>query len=119
MSVKELSNNILNSVNDISDLRNMTLNKLKNIKGVGEVKAIKILSSIELGRRVYQEKNFKKIKLNSADKVFICAIRLLAVVKFPVALAASTCPLSRIKSSFITSRRFCASCNVIFVLSIV
>lgn len=70
MSVKELSNNILNSVNDISDLRNMTLNKLKNIKGVGEVKAIKILSSIELGRRVYQEKNFKKIKLNSADKVF-------------------------------------------------
>lgn len=70
ISVKELSNNILNSVNDISDLRNMTLNKLKNIKGVGEVKAIKVLSSIELGRRVYQEKNFKKIKLNSADKVF-------------------------------------------------
>lgn len=70
MSVKELSNNILNSVHDISDLKNMTLNKLKNIKGVGEVKAIKILSSIELGRRVYQDKNLKKIKLNSADKVF-------------------------------------------------
>ena len=69
-SVLELSNNILNNVNDISDLRNITLNKLKTIDGIGEVKAIKLLSAIELGKRVYYEKNMVKIKLNSAQKVF-------------------------------------------------
>ena len=70
ISVKELSNNILNSIDDISDLKNISLNNLKNIKGVGEVKAIKLLSAIELGKRVYQDKKIDKIKMNSADKVF-------------------------------------------------
>lgn len=70
ISVKELSNNILNSIDDISDLKNISLNNLKNIKGVGEVKAIKLLSAIELGKRVYQDKKIDKIKMNSADKIF-------------------------------------------------
>ena len=70
ISVKELSNNILNSIDDISDLKNISLNNLKNIKGVGYVKAIKLLSAIELGKRVYQDKKIDKIKMNSADKIF-------------------------------------------------
>ena len=69
-SVIDLSNNILNNINDISELKDMTLNKLKNIEGIGEVKAIKLLSSIELGKRVYYDKNQTKIKLTTADKVF-------------------------------------------------
>ena len=69
-SVIELSDNILKSINEIGDLKNITLNKLKTIDGIGEVKAIKLLSAIELGKRVYYDKNLDKIKLNSANKVF-------------------------------------------------
>lgn len=63
-SVKEVSNCILGEINTIQDLKNITLNKLTNIKGIGKVKAIEILSAIELGRRVYIEnkKNIRKIK---------------------------------------------------------
>ncbi|MBQ9024480.1 MAG: DNA repair protein RadC [Bacilli bacterium] len=69
-SVLELSNNIINSIKDISQLKDMTLNKLKKIDGIGEVKAIKLLSAIELGKRVYYDKNWSKIKLNTIEKVY-------------------------------------------------
>ena len=70
-SVIDLSNSILQNLNDITDLKDMSLNKLKNIDGIGEVKAIKLLSAIELGKRVYYEKNLQKIKMNTAKKVYI------------------------------------------------
>lgn len=70
ISVKELSSNILGKLDDISDLKDMTLNKLKQTKGIGEVKAIILLSALELGKRVYYEKNISKIKMNSADKIY-------------------------------------------------
>ena len=60
ISVKELSSNILGKLDD----------KLKQTKGIGEVKAITILSALELGKRVYYEKNISKIKMNSADKIY-------------------------------------------------
>ena len=69
-SVIELSNSILNNIDDISELKDITLNKLKKIDGIGEIKAIKLLSAIELGKRVYYDKNLVKIKLNTAKKVF-------------------------------------------------
>lgn len=70
MSVMEVSNNILKSIDSINDLESLTINKLKNIKGVGEVKAIKLLSALELGKRVYYKEKKNIIKMNSADKVF-------------------------------------------------
>lgn len=70
ISVKELSSNILNNLSDISDLKNISLNNLRQIKGIGEVKAIKLLSAIELGKRVYYERNITKIKMSSADKIY-------------------------------------------------
>ncbi len=70
-SVIDLSNSILQNINDITDLKDMSLNKLKNIDGIGEVKAIKLLSAIELGKRVYYDKNIKKIKMNTAKKIYI------------------------------------------------
>lgn len=69
-SVKELSNSILSKLNDISDLKNMTLNNLKKINGIGEVKAIKLLAAIELGRRVYYINNTHNIKMDSPDKIY-------------------------------------------------
>lgn len=70
ISVKELSDNILSEINDITELKDITLNHLKKIKGIGDKKAITLLSAIELGKRVYYEKNESKIKLNRADKIY-------------------------------------------------
>ena len=69
-SVKDISNNILKEIKDITDLKEISLNKLKNIKGIGEVKAITLLSSIELGRRVYSMNNNINIKLNNSKEIY-------------------------------------------------
>ncbi len=70
LSVVDLSNNILKNIDDITDLKNITLNKLKSIDGIGMVKAIKLISSIELGKRVYCDKKTDKIKMNTTKKVY-------------------------------------------------
>ena len=69
-SVIELSSNVLSNIKEISELRFITLNKLKQLPGIGEVKAIKLLSALELGKRVYYDKKMDKIKINSSYKVF-------------------------------------------------
>ena len=69
-SVKELSNNILKEIKDITNLKDMTINSLSKIKGIGEVKAITLLAAIELGKRVYEEKYNKTIKLDTSDKIY-------------------------------------------------
>ena len=69
-SVKELSCNILKEIKDITDLRDISLNKLINIKGIGKVKAITLLSSIELGRRVYSISDSNNIKLNNSKDIY-------------------------------------------------
>ncbi|MBQ3475375.1 MAG: DNA repair protein RadC [Bacilli bacterium] len=69
-SVKDLSNNILKEIKDITNLKEYSVNKLTKINGVGEVKAITLLASIELGRRVYSNKNKKRINLSKPIDVF-------------------------------------------------
>ena len=46
------------------------LNSLKQIDGIGEVKAIKILASIELGKRVYLDNNLVNIKMDTPEKIY-------------------------------------------------
>ena len=70
ISVKDLSRKILNEIKDISNLNDMTYNKLIKIKGIGTVKAIEILASLELGRRVYYKNVKQKVKLNNTTLVF-------------------------------------------------
>lgn len=70
ISVKDLSRKILNEIKDISNLKDITYNKLIKIKGIGTVKAIEILASLELGRRVYYRNVKQKIKLNNTTIVF-------------------------------------------------
>ena len=70
ISVKDLSRKILNEIKDISNLKDMTYNKLIKIKGIGTVKAIEILASLELGRRVYYRNVKQKVKLNNTTLVF-------------------------------------------------
>ncbi len=71
ISVKELSNSILCKIKKINELNNLTINSLTSIKGIGEVKAIELLSAIELGKRVYYDTNIKnQIKIKSPNDVY-------------------------------------------------
>lgn len=70
VSVLDLARNILIKYAGIDNFNKITLNSLKNIKGVGEVKAISILASIELGRRIYQNNNkIKKFNINNPEDI--------------------------------------------------
>ena len=60
-NVKELANNVLCNFNDIKDLKEARINTLMNIEGIGKIKAIEIISAIELGRRVYEEENYNEL----------------------------------------------------------
>ena len=68
-NVSDLALELLNKYS-LSDLKNITINNLIKIKGIGEVKAIELIASIELGKRVYEEKNELYIKLDNSKKVY-------------------------------------------------
>ncbi len=70
ISVKDLSRIVLNEIHDITNLRDITYNKLIKIKGIGSVKAIELLASLELGRRVYYTSLKDKVKLNNSSLIF-------------------------------------------------
>ena len=70
ISVKEVSNNLLKEIKDITNLRDISINKLIKIKGIGKVKAVTLLASIELGKRVYESKDELNIKLDSSNKIY-------------------------------------------------
>ncbi len=69
-SVKTLARNVLKEITNISDLKDITINTLTQIKGIGKVKAIELLASLELGKRVYYLKQNNNVILNSSNKVF-------------------------------------------------
>ena len=69
MNVKEVSTNILKSINNINDLNNITLSELSDIKGVGLVKAVTLKASIELGKRVSNIEIINNMKLDNSDTV--------------------------------------------------
>lgn len=70
ISVKDLSRTLLKEIYDITNLRDITYNKLIKIKGIGSVKAIELLASLELGKRVYYTNIKDKIKLNNSTLIF-------------------------------------------------
>ena len=69
-NVKELSELVLKELNGINGLKNISINKLSNIKGIGIVKSVELLAAIELGKRVYYEKEKTNIKLNNTTKIY-------------------------------------------------
>ena len=71
MSVKEVSLKLLESIGDISKLRDIGINTLMKIDGIGRVKAIEIKAALELGKRVYMNRdNLDKIAFNSALSIY-------------------------------------------------
>ena len=69
-SVKELSDNLLKEIKDVTNLKDISINKLISIKGIGKVKAITLIASIELGKRVYNQKDNINIKLDSSKTIY-------------------------------------------------
>ena len=70
VSVKELSTNILSKYSDITNLKDLEINGIMNIKGIGKVKAIELIAAIELGRRVYLDKNIEETKIKGSVDVY-------------------------------------------------
>ena len=65
-NVKELANNILCAYKSIKNLKDLRINNLIKIDGIGRVKAIELLASLELGRRVYEDNKYQNlVKLTS------------------------------------------------------
>lgn len=70
LSVKEISNNILNYFDGIENLKDATKEQLIKIKGIGLVQALTLLSVIELGKRIYMIKNTDKVLLNNSKSIY-------------------------------------------------
>lgn len=60
----------------LEDFKSLTISELTKIKGVGEVKAIELLASIELGKRIFLKES-KKLKKLDSPKVIWEATRYL------------------------------------------
>ena len=69
MSVKIVSLNLIRYVKNITNLKNITYQELLTIKGIGKAKACKILSMIELSKRM-NSIVINNIKLNKPEIVY-------------------------------------------------
>lgn len=70
-NVKELSLEVLTQLQSVEDLQEIAIEKLSSIRGIGEVKAIELIASIELGKRIFLKTYSKKQKkLSSAKAIF-------------------------------------------------
>lgn len=68
-SANELAVDLLNEY-QLQDLKQASLNSLTKVKGIGEVKAIELLASIELGKRIFLNKQKEYKKLDTPKKIY-------------------------------------------------
>lgn len=69
-SVKDLSIELVKTLQSIQDLNNITIGDLTKIKGIKEAKALTLIAAIELGRRVFSALPEEKYKITSALDIF-------------------------------------------------
>ena len=55
-SVKEIACEVLKKIHSLKKLNDISYNSFLDIKGLGYVKTIEIMAAIELGKRIYEEK---------------------------------------------------------------
>ncbi len=63
-NVTDLALDILDKYN-LNDFKNISINDLTSIKGIGIVKATELISSIELGKRIFLREEYKLEKLDN------------------------------------------------------
>ena len=68
-NVKDISLNLLNKYT-IEDLKDLSIEDLTKFDGIGEVKAIEIIASIELGKRIYLHSPKVLTKLSSPKEIY-------------------------------------------------
>lgn len=68
-NVNDLSLELLKKYS-LLEFKDLTLNDLTKIKGIGEVKAIELLTAIELGKRIFLRESKKLKKLENAKKIW-------------------------------------------------
>ncbi|AMW99495.1 RadC family protein [Rummeliibacillus stabekisii] len=64
-SVLHLSNRILTHFEQLHELKNATIEEITAIKGIGEAKAIQLLASIELGKRLHKQRTDERYTIRS------------------------------------------------------
>ena len=70
-SAKELSNEVLKLSNGIDNIKDITIEQLLTLDGIGLTKATSLLSTIELGKRIFLSgKNVKKLLFKNASEIF-------------------------------------------------
>lgn len=67
-SVKELSLEVLCEFGSINNLGNISFEQLLKIKGIGKVKAIELIATIEIGKRIFLCNNVKNNKRLTSSK---------------------------------------------------
>lgn len=71
LSAREVALEILKRHPTLNSLSNLSMEQLLKVKGIGPAKALEILSSLELGKRLYlQVEESKKISLKSAEDIY-------------------------------------------------
>ena len=68
-NVENISLKLLNKYN-IEELKDISLEELISVKGIGKVKAIELIASIELGKRIYLKENKKLNKLSTPKDIY-------------------------------------------------
>ena len=68
-SVKDISIDLLNKYT-IEDLKDLSIEDLTKFDGIGEVKAIEIIASIELGKRIYLHSPKVLTKLSTPKEIY-------------------------------------------------
>lgn len=68
-NVKEVASSIITSVGGLNNLSDVGIRELSKIKGVGNIKAITILSAIELGKRVINKEIEINMVLNTSSSI--------------------------------------------------
>lgn len=70
MSVKDLATHILKEIGGLKEIANTSLESLSKIKGIGEVKAITLLSALELGIRANETSLIKGKKIKTTKDFY-------------------------------------------------
>lgn len=65
----------------LRDFKNLSVEDLITIKGIGEVKAIELISSIELGKRIFLKEEYKLEKLDNPKAIWASAKYLYSGLK--------------------------------------
>lgn len=71
VSVRELATFLMQEIGSLTEITNYSIERLSSISGIGEVKAISLLTSLELGRRMSEKNHFDTPKIKSALDVYL------------------------------------------------